>query len=286
MSSLVIQTSFLGDMVLTTPLLERLAERGAVDVVATPANAELLAHHPAVRDVIVFDKRGAARGFRGIKRLAHQIRWRESESGRELRGAHVAYLAQGSLRSAWLAILGGVTERVGFSTSAARLFYTKQVLYRRDLHHATRLWQLASPTIQELPAAALRPSLFPDSAEIGSVGALLRDSGVAERESFIALAPGSVWATKRWPSYAALAKNIAEHRQLGVHRVVVIGGAADRNLATAIDDELRAAGAPGAIDATGKLSLLASANLISRSVALVTNDSLPLHLASAVGTPT
>ena len=273
MSSLVIQTSFLGDMVLTTPLLERLAERGAVDVVATPANAVLLAQHPAVRDVILFDKRGAERGFRGLKRVANQIRWRETANGRELRGARVAYLAQGSVRSAWLAILGGIGERVGFRSSAGRLFYTKQIPYRRDLHHATRLWQLASASPKELPVNSLRPSLFPSAADVASVDALLNDAGVLFRDSFVALAPGSVWKTKRWPSYDILARTIAEDALLCAHRVVVIGGPGDNELAAAINEQLLSVGAKPAINATGKLSLLASANLISRAVALVTNDS-------------
>jgi heptosyltransferase-2 len=92
----------------------------------------------------------------------------------------------------------------------------------------------------------------------------------------IALAPGSIWATKRWPGFPALASSLAAHG-----RIVVIGGDADRDLATAI-----ATTTPGAIDATGRLSLLASAELIRRSALLVTNDSLPQHLASAMGTRT
>ena len=60
---LVIQTAFLGDVVLTTPLLSVLAERyGPVDVVTTPAAAGLLEHHPAVYDVVRYDKHGAAQG--------------------------------------------------------------------------------------------------------------------------------------------------------------------------------------------------------------------------------
>jgi ADP-heptose:LPS heptosyltransferase len=55
----------------------------------------------------------------------------------------------------------------------------------------------------------------------------------------------------------------------------------------ALADEIVAACPPGrALDATGRLSLLASAELIRRARLLVTNDSAPLHLASAVGTPT
>lgn len=273
-------------MVLTTPLLERLAERGPVDVVATPANAPLLANHPAVRDVILFDKRGEAKGWRGIKRIANQIRWRDTADGRELRGARVAYLAQGSVRSAWLAIVSGVPERVGFNTSAARLFYTRQVVYRRDLHHATRLWQLANTVVAEVPDTPLRPSLFPGDAERANVDALLREHGVANSESFVVLAPGSTWATKRWPSFAELAAELVKHPTLGAHRIVVTGAAADRELAAAIAARVADIGGPPVIDATGKFSLLASAELIARAAVIVTNDSAPLHLASAMKTPT
>ena len=286
MSSLVIQTSFLGDMVLTTPLLERLAARGPVDVVATPANAALLAHHPAVRDVILFDKRGEAKGWRGIKRIANRIRWREVDGKQEPRGTRVAYLAQGSVRSAWLAIVSGVPERIGFNTSAARLFYTRQVVYRRDLHHATRLWQLANAVPGEVPADTLRPSLFPGAQENADVDALFSESGLARGEPFVVLAPGSVWATKRWPSFDELAGELRQHSAFSSHRIVVTGAESDRELARAIASTVEALGGPPAIDATGKLSLLASAELISRAVAIVTNDSAPLHLASAMRTPT
>src|SRR6218665_963801 len=98
-------------MVLTTPLLDRLAARGPVDVVATPKNAPILANHPAVRDVIVFDKRGNARGLRGMRRIAREIRWRTDAHGARVpRRADVAYLAQGSIRSAAIAMFAGVPE--------------------------------------------------------------------------------------------------------------------------------------------------------------------------------
>ena len=59
-SSLVIQTSFLGDVILTTPLMATLAERGPVDVITTPAAAPLLANHPAVRTVLAYAEIGRA----------------------------------------------------------------------------------------------------------------------------------------------------------------------------------------------------------------------------------
>lgn len=265
MTSLVVQTSFLGDMVLTTPLLAELAARGPVDVVATPASAALLADHPAVRRVIVYDKRRTARGLAGFRRVAREMR----ESG-----AESVYLAQGSLRSAALAFAAGIPSRVGFSTSAGRALYTRRVPYRHDLHHAARLWQLAVPD-REPDAGQIRPRLYPGAAERSAVDALL--GGAADARPLLALAPGSVWATKRWPYYAELARALAP-----LARIVVVGSAEDRALAS----EIVGAAGPGAVDATGALSLLGSAELIGRCRVLVTNDSAPQHLASAMGTRT
>ena len=266
-SSLVIQTSFLGDTVLTTPLLAQLANRGAVDVVTTPAAAALLANHPAVRTLIAYDKRGEDRGLLGLWRLSRRLR---------ALGYDVAFLAQGSWRSAALALLAGIPSRIGFSTSAGRLLYTKRVTYRDDLHHAARLLMLARPNGREPTPGELRPSLAPGGAERETVDAFLRAHGVRDGERLIALAPGSVWATKRWPYYPQLAEALAD-----AARIVVVGSSADSELAKAI-----VAAAPGALDATGRLSLLASAELIGRSHVIVTNDSAPMHLASAMGTPT
>jgi heptosyltransferase II len=266
-SPLVIQTSFIGDMVLATPLIAELARQGPVDVVATPASAGLLANNPDVRTVVVYDKRGADRGVRGFRRIATRLR---------AAGAKTAFLAQGSIRSAALAFAAGAQERVGFATSSGRAFYTRLIPYRRDLHHAARLWQLAHP--EQVPASEqIRPRLYPGAAEVAAVDALLSAAGVRESDPLVAVAPGSVWATKRWPGYPALVREMG--RDI---RIVVLGGAEDASLA----DELIAAASGGAVSAVGRLSLLASAEVIRRSLVLVTNDSAPQHLASAMGTPT
>jgi heptosyltransferase II len=266
-TSLVIQTSFLGDTVLTTPLLAQLANRGPVDVVTTPAAAALLAGHTAVRSIIVYDKRGADRGLGGLLRLARRLR----EARYDL-----ALLAQGSWRSAALAVLARIPVRIGFDTSAGRWLYTKRVAYRDDLHHAARLLMLARPNGREPTPEERRPTLAPGDAERAAVDELLARHGVKPGDALVALAPGSIWGTKRWPYYPELAALLGARA-----RVVVIGSAGDTALAEAIG-----AAAPMAIDATGKLSLLASAELLRRCGAVVTNDSAPMHLASAMGTPT
>jgi heptosyltransferase-2 len=274
--SLVIQTSFLGDVVLTTPLIAELAKRGPVHVVATPGGATLLKGNPDVAALTVYDKRGGSKGLRGLASIAAALRERRLAAERGGAERATAYLAQGSVRSAALVTTAGFSARVGFTTSAGRWLYTKRVAYRDDRHHAERLWSLAAESDRVTPTAdQLRPRLYPTPDDRAAVDALL--SRHADGAPLIALAPASVWATKRWPHYAELARSLASSAT-----IVVIGGKDDGSLAA----EIAAAIPNRVIDATGRLSLLGSADLIRRCAVLVTNDSAPQHLASAVGTPT
>jgi heptosyltransferase-2 len=269
MPSVILQTSFLGDLVLTTPLIRAVARRDGAPatVVCTPASAPLLAGNPDVGRVVTYDKRRADRGVAGLRRVAAA-----------LRGHAVAYCVQGSWRTALLPRLAGIPAVVGMSTSQGRLLYTRRVPTPVDgTHAAHKIWRLAQGDPRAVPTDDdLRPRLHPGPAERAAVDALLTGAGW-DAGPFIALAPGSNWRTKRWPGFDALAA------RLGARRVAVVGGADDAPLAAAL-----AAARPAhpTLDACGRLSLLASAELIRRADALVTNDSSPLHLASAMGTPT
>jgi heptosyltransferase-2 len=272
---LVVQTSFLGDTVLTTPLIAELAKRGPVDVVVTPASAPLLARNPDIRELFVYDKRGADAGLRGFRQLAQKVRPPDASEGAP---PAIAYLAQRSVRSGALALAAGYTQRIGFEGSAGQTLYTRRVPYREDRHHAERLWRLAFAE-SETPAptpTSMRPMLFPGDAERAAVDTLL--GAAPDPRPLLALAPGSVWATKRWPYYAQLAKVLAPR-----FRIAIVGGLADSPEAASI---AHFSGAQGVVDGTASLSLLASAELIGRAILMVTNDSAPQHLASAMGTKT
>jgi lipopolysaccharide heptosyltransferase II len=260
-TTLVIQTAFLGDVVLTTPLLAALAERdGPVDVITTPAAAPLVEGLPSVHAVIRYDKRGADRGLRGLWRL-----------GRRLRASGYArvVLPHRSWRSAALALLSGASERRGFADSPAAAAYTWRVARPTTGHEVERLLALA-PGRLNAAAPPVRLALTADDHAVAD--AWLRAHGVAP--GFVALAPGSIWGTKRWPGYAELAAVLEGP-------VVVVGGRDDAGIGAAV-----VAAAPGRVhNAAGALGLRASAALIARAAVLVTNDSAPLHLATAVGTP-
>ncbi|HYL21657.1 MAG TPA: lipopolysaccharide heptosyltransferase II [Gemmatimonadales bacterium] len=267
MTSLVIQTAFLGDVVLTTPLLEALAMRhGPVDIVTTPAAAALVETHPAVRRVIPYDKRGADRGLPGLIRLVRTLR-----AGRY----DVAYLPHRSLRSAALAWLAGIQKRVGFE-DGWRSFYTERHGRPKQGHEIDRLLALGGIAASPSP----RPSLHITVADRAATEEFLRAHGI--HEPFVALAPGSIWGSKRWPYYRELAERLAERAS-----IVTVGGPEDAAIGEQVVEGVEVGGGPWrAANACGKLSLRQSAELIRRAAVLVTNDSAPLHLAQAVETPT
>jgi heptosyltransferase-2 len=268
--SLVIQTSFLGDVILTTPLIAELAKRGPVDVLVAPQGATVLANNPGIRNTIRYDKRGTYGSALGLWQTMRQIR-----SGRPY---DAAYLAQGSFRSGMLAVLTGAKERIGFTSSTGRVLYTTERPYRPELHHAERLWSLSMSDCADPPTRdQIRPRLYPSDEDRERIDSLLRQNG-GSSDPFVALAPGSAWGTKRWPYYLELATRLTED-----FRIAIIGSSADSEIAA----QITAAVPKGCvINAVGSVSLLASAELIGRAQAIVTNDSAPQHLASAMGTPT
>ena len=269
-TSLVIQTSFLGDVVLTTPLIAELAKRGPVDVLVTPLGATVLANNPSIRTVIKYDKRDTYGAAIQTWRIIQSIRKRPPYSA--------VYMAQGSFRSALFALLTGSQERVGFFTSHGKALYTRRVEYRTDRHHSERLWWLSMTDCADPPLPEqLQVRLYPSDADREKVDGVLRRANIADGD-FIALAPGSAWGTKRWPYFAELAERIGKQ-----NRIVVIGGKSD--CAAAMEIARRVSSAP-VLDVCGQLEILASAELIGRARAIVTNDSAPQHLASAMGTPT
>jgi heptosyltransferase-2 len=257
--TLVVQTAFLGDVVLTTGLLDVLAERfGPVDVVVTPGAIPLVNTLPSVRSVLSYDKHRRDRGLGPAWRLAQHL---------AARGYARAYLPHRSLRSAAIVWAAHIPERIGFAGAEGRWLYTRRVERREDLHEADRLLALAD---QSGPARIHLAITEDDRAQ---AYAWLASRGIGD--GFVAMAPGSIWGTKRWGGFAELVRLLPGH-------VVVIGGPDDREAAAAVVD----AAPERVFDASGTIPIRVSAALLERARVLVTNDSAPLHLASATDTPT
>ncbi len=191
---------------LTTPLFEALAARhGPVDVVTTPAAAPLIETHPAVRRVIPYDKNGRDRGLAGLLRLARSLRAERYEC---------AYLPHRSLRTALAAWLARIPQRVGFD-DGWRSLYTDVRRRAKQGHEIDRVLALAGVAVHRA-----RPTLHVTLADRAATEGFLREHAIPER--FVALAPGSIWGSKRWPYYRELAERLAERAG-----IVVVGGPCD-----------------------------------------------------------
>jgi heptosyltransferase-2 len=273
LSILVIQTAFLGDAVLTTPLLGALRDRfplAHINVLATPEVADVFRQHPAVAETLIFDKRGRE------KTLC--ARWRLAQSLRHSR-YDLAVIPHRSLTSALLAWLAGIPRRVGFDTSQGRWLLTDRVPFRWGTHDVERNLALMQPF--GAASSGIEWDLRPDPIAQKTIEERLRAAGVQPDERLIGINAGSVWATKRWlpEGFAAVADRLSQELKV---RVLFIGGAKDRPVVDSVIKQMR----HPPLNWAGETSLKELIAAIARCVVFLTNDSGPMHIAVASGVPT
>ena len=272
--TLVIQTGFLGDLVLTLPLLR------ALDA-ARPDSAITLAVREGLGD-LVRDQAGVAETIVIRKRQS----WRQQIASDRARfkrlrtaGFQSVYLAHRSFRTGLHAWSTRAALRVGFAGAPSSWACTRTVGYRTDRHVAERFLALAGGPTGE-PGRAQRVPRYVVSAGAGDrANRLLSENRIDAPREFVTLAPGSVWATKRWTDrgFIELARWAAA-RGFGV---VLVGTAAERELC----ERVRSGAGEGVINLAGRTGPAELAAILERGVALLGNDSGPGHLAAAVGTP-
>ena len=267
----VVQTAFLGDVVLTTPLFRALKDRlpGArLHAVTTPAAASLLSAHPDLDGLLVFDKRGAHRGLAGLRAMARTLAERRFDA---------ALCPHPSLRSSLLVRLAHVPARIGFASNAGAFLLTTRVKRDRRYHEVRRILSLMGP-LGGAPAG-ITPRLVPDPAAEDSARTKLAALGIGPGARVAGVHPFSVWGTKRWlpERFAAVADELARR---GL-RVVLIGGPDDRAAAAEILAHCRTRPA----DAVGVLDLRELLWAVRDMALFVTGDSGPMHVAAALGVP-
>jgi len=259
----IIQTAFIGDVILATPLADaaRASLPGTEIVFVVRAGCEnLVTTHPAIDRVVVWDKHGRNRGIGGVFRIARELR---------SIGIETAVVPHRSLRSAAVAKMAGIPVRIGFDRGGGRFLHTERVPYITGIHEVERNLMLAAAAGWE--HEGFTPRIVPDADDIAMIDDIVRGLG-----DYMVFAPGSVWATKMWPIdyYIELGQAFTEQG----FRIIVSGGGDDADICRAVE-----AGIPGAVDVCGVLSLRRSAELYRRASVVVTGDSAPQHIASAMG---
>jgi lipopolysaccharide heptosyltransferase II len=268
---LIIQTAFLGDVILTTPLIAAVREGipdSQIDFLTIPNSRNVVESNPALRRVIIFDKKGRDCGWQGLHRLGRLL----VENNYSL-----CLTPHRSWRSAYLTRCSKAPVRIGFDNSAWSSVFTHQIKYKNDAHEITRNLSLLEPLgLQPIPRL---PAVYPTIEDQQVIDSLLGDLAGEKPRAFFAIAPGSIWPTKRWP--AQYFKFVAEKLIANAFHVLFIGGNEDTILCGKIALDLK-----HCTVLTGKLSIRQTFQLLqSHCQGLLTNDSAPLHLALAAAIP-
>ena len=261
---LIIQTAFIGDVVLATAIIEKLNDlfpEAIIDMVVRKGNEDLLIDHPKLHDVLIWNKR--EHKYLNLVKLIIQIRKRPYDmvinAHRFPTSGLVTFLSRGH-------------EKVGFDKNPFAFAYTRKVEHDigNGMHEVKRNLKL----IETLGGTDdYRPRLYFSENDIRHVDDLVK-------APYVTMAPASVWFTKQLPAdkWAELIEKIPENIT-----VCLIGAGNDVKLCESI---MKLSKREKVINLCGKLQMLESAALMSRSLMNYCNDSAPLHFSTAVNAPT
>lgn len=272
---LVTRTDRIGDLVLTTPLFKALREKfpGArIAALVFLEHRELVEGNPYLDEVILYDKKGTERSLWGQFLFSRKLRRRKFDAVVHAHGTNRMHLA------AWLA---GIPVRIGYARRAAWALthvhpYNKKEGKKQEAEY---LFDLLEP-FGMTPPPGITPCVPVTDRAVRSFENLCQFHGIPQNSDYVVLNPSASDATKMWPAekFAELVTRI--HRD---HSAVfiAIGTSRDRRLIETVMKNT-----PVQIfDLSGRLSLGMLGALLKRSALLVSNDSGPVHIASAVGCP-
>lgn len=264
MRILIIHTAFIGDIVLSTPLIKKIKDTypdSDITYVTTPSGEAILKNNPHLNNIIVYDKRGEHKGISGVWQLGKRLRYENF---------NMVITPHRYLRSSILSWLSRSPIRKGYDIASGSFLFTEKIKYDKSKHEVEKLLSFVAPENKK----RYEIELYPGEKE-KMKGDNLWKENLLEDKKVVVLAPGSKWFTKQWPVeyFNKLAESL---KKLSNVRLIVVGGKEEVNLP--IEKE-------NIIDMRGKTSLLELADILSRADVVVTNDSSPIHIASAFKKP-
>lgn len=267
---LVRGTNWIGDAVMTTPALNALrAHYPAAEIVmlANPLVAQLFQFHPSVDRVIIYDRKGYHRGAAGFIRMIKELRTNKFD---------VAFLFQNAIEAALLTLLSGIPRRAGYTTDGRRLLLNYPVTVTKAdklMHHTDYYCQL----LRRLGVAVGEEQLSLACTEEEQQWA----ASTLDSDNVIAINPGAAYGSaKRWlpERFAEVADALAS--RYGA-TIVLTGGPGEKEIGC----DIAAAMSAPSINMVGKTSVRQMMALLAHSRLLISNDSGPMHVASAFSVP-
>jgi lipopolysaccharide heptosyltransferase II len=266
MKFLIIQTAFIGDVVLATGIVEKLHRHfpeADIDFMVRKGNEGLLQNHPYLHEVLIWDKKNGK--LKNLFRLLGTIRKRRYDKVINVQ----RFAATGILTA-----FSGARETIGFDKNPLSWLFSKKIKHvisdvNNPIHEVDRNNELVRAFTND---EVMKPRLYPSPQDEAAIQAY-------KKRPYITISPASVWFTKQFPKdkWISFAKQVPAH-----YTIYLLGAPGDDALAEAI----RTAGIPATVvNLCGKLSFLQSAALMKEAVMNYVNDSAPMHFASSVNAP-
>jgi heptosyltransferase-2 len=260
---LVIQTAFIGDVVLATAMLENLHAAypsAKIDILIRGGAQELFMDHPYIHQVHIWDKKNNK--YQHLFEIIQTIRGIKYD---------VVINVQRYLATGIITVLSGATKTIGFDKNPLGFLFSETVkhLFGAALHETSRNHALLA-SLTTAPLA--KPALYPSAANFVAVQKW-------QAAPYICMSPGSVWETKKMPAqnWIHLINAVPAN-----YTIFLMGAPNEKDLC----EEIRSGSSRGDVfNIAGQLSLLEAAALIKGAQLNYVNDSAPMHLASATNAP-
>lgn len=261
---LVIQTAFIGDVILATPILEKLHQfySGAqIDILVRKGNESLFEGHPFLHEVIVWNKKSGK--YRQLLKVLKEIRKKKYD---------LIINPQRFLSTGFLTVFSKAKYKIGFSKNPLSFLFSKRLPHQfgtgsAPIHEVERNLSLIAELTDN---QRLRPKLYPSQSSFDLT---------KKNEKYITISPGSVWFTKQFPAekWIEFIDRVGEDTT-----VYLLGGKGEIPLCNLIREKVNH---DKIIIKAGEFSFLESAALMKGASMNFTNDSAPTHLATAVNAP-
>jgi len=265
---LIIQTAFIGDVILSTSLIASLKARNpsfVIDVLVRKGNESLLQNNPAINNIHIWDK--SKNKISSIFQTVKKIRKEEYD---------LIVNLQRFASSGIMTVLGGAKETRGFSKNPMSFFFSKkykhQIEPKKPVHETSRNFSVVADLCE---GVIQRPVLFPSEGDFKVVEKY-------QSTAYICIAPASIWYTKQLPFQKWIELIEQYHAQFPSHAIYILGGKTDAALGSKI---IEASKCSQLINLCGQLNFMQSASLMKDARMNFVNDSGPLHICSAMNAP-
>ncbi|MCG8410172.1 MAG: glycosyltransferase family 9 protein [Bacteroidales bacterium] len=261
---LIIQTAFIGDVILATPIIEKLYNfypNDQIDFLLRKGNESLLKDHPHVSNILIWDKKTDK--TKNLFRMIKQIR--------ETKYDYVINL-QRFLSTGIITTFSKGKCKIGFDKNPLSFMFNHKVKHKigEGNHEIERNINLISEiTDNEI----CKPRLYPSEKDFELISQYTN-------EPYICIAPTSVWFTKQYPAdkWIELIDSIRSE-----YRIYLIGGKDDRTVCDSIISDSKNTKIK---NLCGELSFLQTSALMTNAVMNYVNDSAPMHMASSMNAKT